>query len=447
MKTLAYLIALSISPAPLAVAAPTTCSLPEIASCIASDPAAAVQVLKDEFAKSQEPSLLTRIGKIYRDSSPPFRDPKAAASYFEQASAAGDGWAMLALADLLNKGDGVPRDQKRAEDLLNRAKASGLEGPAFYALGRLHLDQGKNVEAAADLDRAVRSGDQPWAMITLANLLAAGNGVPVDVKRAEELLQQARKLGLEGPASAALGRLHRQTGNTEQAAADLEQAVAAGDQPWAALTLAGMLVRGEGVPANLRRAEELQKLALALGLVGPASAALGNLHLKTGNLTAAAEDLRRATGAGDQPQAMIQLADLLATGKGVPQDLKEAEAVLREVVAKYDSPEAYPPLLAIVAQDYANEKAVENAIVLLREIAAKSPELAVQAAVKLSPNSKAAVVQALLREKSIYRGKIDGRLTMRTLAAIKTYCNSTHIKGCRAEAMPPSLIRELLSQS
>jgi TPR repeat protein len=94
---------------------------------------------------------------------------------------------MVSLARMLGTGDGVPVDFARAETLLKDALAAGAGRDAWAALAPLyanaddaHRDLGKAVAAyqqAADL------GD-PWAMISLAQMLGQGNGVPADFGQA-----------------------------------------------------------------------------------------------------------------------------------------------------------------------------------------------------------------------------------------------------------------------
>ena len=66
------------------------------------------------------------LGVVYRDGLGGVAVDKArAATYFESGCNGGNAYGCANLADLLEYGDGVPKDEKRADDLLHRACAGG----------------------------------------------------------------------------------------------------------------------------------------------------------------------------------------------------------------------------------------------------------------------------------------------------------------------------------
>src|SRR5690606_14507966 len=130
----------------------------------------------------------------YRDAEPPFGDPAKAAAAYEAAVALGDPGAMLSLARMLASGEGIPTEFGRAEGLLRDAIAAGAARDGWSALAALHVNAGDLARAAEAYQQAADLGD-PWARLSLAQMLAQGNGVPVDFARARQLFEDTIAVG------------------------------------------------------------------------------------------------------------------------------------------------------------------------------------------------------------------------------------------------------------
>src|SRR5690348_6493954 len=105
----------------IGVAAAQDCTVADIAACSKRDPATAEKVLIAEAAKGNKSAILA-LGNFYRYSPPPFANPEKAIAAYEQASEAGEPWAMVPLAEMLFAGEGNKRDPDRALELLGRAE-------------------------------------------------------------------------------------------------------------------------------------------------------------------------------------------------------------------------------------------------------------------------------------------------------------------------------------
>ncbi len=163
------------------------------------------------------------------------RDMKKAVEWFERASEAGDTDAMTALAECLIHGKGIPRNPRRAAELLQAAaafqhpRALNLLGDLYargsgvsqdfsqaYELFARSAAQGygdgmanqgallmRGEGVAADPARAIqiwRSGIAkgfPSCMLNYARALESGKGVPADAAQARHWFQEAARGGNE----------------------------------------------------------------------------------------------------------------------------------------------------------------------------------------------------------------------------------------------------------
>jgi Sel1 repeat len=116
----------------------------------------------------------------------------------------------LALGRLYHEGQGVPRDEARAADLLRRA-CDGAKCEACSDLG-VHFENGLGVEAdharAAHLYDQACSAGVPVGCSNLAGMLIRGRGIPADWTRARELYESACAAGIASACESA-GRLER----------------------------------------------------------------------------------------------------------------------------------------------------------------------------------------------------------------------------------------------
>ncbi len=430
------------------------------------------------------------LGDLYRNASPPDRDPARAVEAYEAAIALGNTGAMVSLGRMLGAGDGVPADFGRAEALLQDAIGAGAGADAWSALAALHASAGDPARAAEAYQTAADLGDA-WAMISLAQMLGQGNGVPADFERARQLLDQAIAVGGEMPrhAWAGLGDLYRgallPNRDPARAVEAYETAIALGNTG-AMVSLARMLGAGEGVPADFARAESLLGEAIAAGAERDGWAALAALYANADgpdrDAAKAAEAYEHAADLGD-PWAMISLAQMLAQGDGVAVDFGKARVLLDFAIASglpgpgakaagdlyMFGPEAmHDDALAREYYGLAAEAGDGLAHFVVAEIEARDPQAArAQASIaghlraaadilgvmevgrsmfNLSPVSTLYVmVQALLVEEG-HRVQVDGVFGNQTRAALGAFCAEKGLT-CQTSIITMGALSELLAPS
>jgi hypothetical protein len=144
------------------------------------------------FAQAAETVLKgpagSKLGNYYRS----IGDYGKALSAYRQAAEAGEGWAMIGLADMLRKGEGTTADPQQAIKLLEQASAAGLKGPAGSKLGNYYRSIGDYGKALSAYRQAAEAGEG-WAMIGLADMLRKGEGTHVNYDMAKALLEAAVK--------------------------------------------------------------------------------------------------------------------------------------------------------------------------------------------------------------------------------------------------------------
>src|SRR5690606_13884893 len=108
-----------------------------------------------------------------------------------------------------------------AVKLLEEAIAEGAAKDGWAALGALYQRAEPSrrdlAGAAAAYEKAAALGD-PWSLISLAEMLQGGDGVPVDTGRAEELLQAAAAIDGDARSWAwsRLGDLYREADGAQR---------------------------------------------------------------------------------------------------------------------------------------------------------------------------------------------------------------------------------------
>src|SRR5205085_10236650 len=181
-----------------------------------------------------------------------------------------------------------------------------------------------------------------------AAMLAGGNGVGIDVKRAEQLLKQAIAAGNAAAAWAGLGDLYRvdsELRSEPKALAAYKTAAGLGDVG-AMVRLAALLRSGKPESRDLPQARKLLEAAVAAGSLRDAGLALGDLLGADGpgrDLAGAARAYAAAAGAGNTG-AMMRLAEMYAAGQGVEVDRVKAAALLAAAIAGGEGREAYEML-------------------------------------------------------------------------------------------------------
>src|SRR4029079_19504597 len=102
---------------------------------------------------------------------------------------------MMALAQMVVAGDGVPANFDEAIGLINRVIAMGGDAaqPAWAHLGdfyRLPLEQRDPAKAIDAYQKAISAGNA-HAKVSLAAIYGSGDGVAADFEKAKSLLQDA----------------------------------------------------------------------------------------------------------------------------------------------------------------------------------------------------------------------------------------------------------------
>ncbi|WP_188529811.1 tetratricopeptide repeat protein [Sinisalibacter lacisalsi] len=258
------------------------------------------------------------------------------------------------------------RDLPAAFTLLERAADAGLAA-AVTRLGDYHLfgvaPGGEDTEAAiAHFQRAAGMGD-PAGMTTLAMMYRVGKGVPRDPARMVDLLQTAADAGYH----------------------------------FAQYRLGQTLLTGEGIP-NRADAD--------LGIPDPVrGAALYTAAARAGNVTAALELAALygdpASGLEDNPKARAQLTSL-ASRSGLP----EAIAAMAVLYETGDGVEYDPD---VAAQLYV--RALESGKVAFETLRQGAPGG--------WDRETALAFQAILRERGLYTGALDGIVGSGTAAAAR----------------------------
>jgi hypothetical protein len=129
----------------------------------------------------------TTLGHRYLGRSRLIPAPSRAAALLDRACEAGDALGCLSLSQLVDSGEGVPRDEKRAKALRDDGRAT--------------------LESRCD-------GGDPWSCYDLANALRRGRGVPSEPERAAALATRTLTVaksecdGGNGRACYLLGRLY-----------------------------------------------------------------------------------------------------------------------------------------------------------------------------------------------------------------------------------------------
>lgn len=258
------------------------------------------------------------------------------------------------------------RDLAAAFTLLERAAGAGLAA-AETRLGDYHLfgvaPDGENIEAAiARFQRAAEMGD-PAGMTTLALMYRVGKGVPRDPARMVALLEDAAAAGYH----------------------------------FAQYRLGQTFLTGEGLPG---RADA------GLGIPDPArGAALYSAAAEAGNITAALELAALygdpASGLDDDPAARAHLTSL-ASRSGLP----EAVAAMGVL---YETGDGVAQAPEIAAQLYV--RALESGKVGFEALRRGAPTG--------WDRDTALAFQAILKQRGLYTGPLDGIVGGGTAAAAR----------------------------
>lgn len=159
------------------------------------------------------PETARLIGNAYREGKGVGQDSKQAVAYYEWAVANGDIPALGNLGLMYQEGDGVEKDQEKADVLLGRYS----EQMRWLINGVMPLDIAREKAAQGD----------GGAMCQLGNRYLEGDGVEHDMKKAAEWWQKAHEAGDLG-GTHNLGYYYLREGEDEKGISYLTQSSAAG---------------------------------------------------------------------------------------------------------------------------------------------------------------------------------------------------------------------------
>ncbi|MBL4847627.1 MAG: SEL1-like repeat protein [Planctomycetes bacterium] len=267
---------------------------------------------------------------------------REAAALYREAAETGYPDAMVNLGVMLEKGQGVTKDEVQAVEWYRRAADKG-QPDAMVNLGLLLLTgRGVTKDEAQAVEWFHSAADKGHlgAMYNLANVLVAGRGVPKDAAQAAELFRRAAENGHPGAMYNLGVLLVAGQGVTKDEAQAVEWYRRAADKghPGAMFNLGAMLEKGRGVTRDEAQGVEWYRRAAERGRAD----AMFNLGviLSTGqgvtkDEAQAVEWYRRAAHRG-HPLAVYNLANMLVAGQGVPKDEAQAVKLFRHAAENGD---------------------------------------------------------------------------------------------------------------
>ena len=275
------------------------------------------------LADLQDPDIALRLGECYERGIGVIPNFVTAVRWYEQAAGRGSATAMSRLGDIYLSGRVVP---------IGNSAVSGAESdPAVLGYNRLR-PEGRSVPQ--DWGKAFRwnmaaaeQGDAE-AQARLGSQFIAGMGVGKDLAQGERWFRASAGQGCAA-GQFGLGALYAGT-NGGEAAGLLEKAAAQGN-PLAKLSLAVLLIAGQGVPVDRARAAKLLTDAAEAGNT-EAMFRLGEVYRSrdfAGRNFALAETWLRRAGTRGHTPALLALACLLVDDLAVP-DYDSAAIILRE---------------------------------------------------------------------------------------------------------------------
>ena len=347
----------------------------------------------------------------------PLLDTKKAIVSLQVAADLGDARSMLKLGQIYESGAGIEANFDEAKSLFEAAAAAGAVRDAHISLGRLYSARGPNRDPKKAIEAYQRSADAGsiWAKVQVAQMTAAGNGVPADFNKAREILERAiKEPGNVSPAWIALGRLFAAP---QAPFHDLELAVRAYSEAAklgssnAKVLLGRILSDGSINPPDLERARNLYEEALSSGATIPVAKWLGDLVLRLD---------RSPSGVTD------------ATG-------------YYELAAEAGNPEAHLLLATLGDPDFSNPTTRAVSLKHFKEAAASLDRRPVFAELmRLSPKNLILAVQQLLTDRG-HRVAVDGILGRQTGAAILAFCKRGSIVGCDRKYVTTNFAIRLLT--
>lgn len=244
--------------------------------------------------------------------------------------------ALIYYSQVLQDGDKIPRNEKKAKKHLERAVKKG-SSIAHVRLGQLYLDTNETKKGVKELQKGVKQNNSE-AMMLLSKLYQEGTGVKQNKDEALNLLKKASDNGYPPGinAYAAVLRSGEICHKDLRLAAQLYKSNAELGNRDASYQYAEMLEKGEGVDKNIAEAAKFYKLSADRGS-GVGAYRYGHMLLsgegiekdeKAGN-----EYLKKAVEL-EHPEALYEWAVKLFYGRGVERNEPQAEEYCKKAAAK-----------------------------------------------------------------------------------------------------------------
>lgn len=232
--------------------------------------------LETQAAESGDAKSQTNMGVRYWDGNGVKRDLTKAVEWWEKAAGKGDARAERMLGDAYLDGLGVEKDPSKAVWLLQKAIAQG-DGIAKNSFAwAILLGQDSTVDRKNAIALLTENAANPEPEISrdarskLGYAYFIGDGVPTDIKKANDLWSEAAKQG-DGAAQGYLGMDYLDgfglPKDSELAIALLKKATSQ-EVPFAQYLLGKAYVSGDGVPKDTVRGAALIKQAAIMGVGG-----------------------------------------------------------------------------------------------------------------------------------------------------------------------------------
>ena len=261
--------------------------------------------------------------------------------------------AIHYLAAMMTEGDGMARDETRAETLFSQAVAGGVAGSA-YRLGRMH-EVRSDWKKAEQYYRIGASRNHPPSTLALSLLYAHGHlpATPTDDdaklrKLTEHQLLEKIARGICG-ALDEIGDIYAVADTSEKGRVITRawwKAAAEADNARAMLKLADDALLSYPGEEGMTQAVNWWERAAKFGLP-KAQGRLGSAYLRGEGVEQNTEQafywLRRAAESKEaNPSTLIKLAKMYATGEGVKRDAAQALTLYKRAAIKRQPVEFQP---------------------------------------------------------------------------------------------------------
>ncbi len=298
------------------------------------------------------PSLLL-LARLYEGQFgfPEMKDTKASMDAFTKAAELGDAGAMAALGSRFLSGDEKIRDEKKGREWLKKAMAA-KETSAYLALGDYEENVKKDLKAALAAYERGKDAGQVDCILRAAEFYIDGKGTEKDVVRGMALLEQAAEAG--SPAAHFRLAVAAMTGDTPDLHTGYKHLLAAAN---------GNLVEAQNELGLLYLSGKLAGADTAAGVAWLTRAAQNGYAQAQNNLATLYE--RGAAGIPQNLENAGQLYSLAANQGHGPATLALARLIYNGVGTKAD------PVKAWALAKLAEERGVEDAKIVLKEIAGK----------------------------------------------------------------------------